>query len=53
MIADRRGEPVWFQQLAPPDVAANLRVQRFHGQARADLVAGPGHRRLPSGSARA
>ena len=32
MIADRRGEPVWFRQLTPPDVAANLRVQRFAGR---------------------
>lgn len=32
MILDDRGRLVWFRQLAPPDVAANLRVQRFRGR---------------------
>jgi hypothetical protein len=32
MIIDGRGELVWFQQLEPPDVAANLRIQRFGGR---------------------
>lgn len=32
MILDDRGRLVWFKQLAPPDVAANLRIQRFRGQ---------------------
>ena len=32
MIVDARGRLVWFRQLAPPDVAANLRVQRFRGR---------------------
>lgn len=31
MIIDSRGHLVWFQPLAPPDVAANLEVQRFGG----------------------
>ena len=31
MIVDGRGDLVWFQQLTPPDVAANLRVQRYRG----------------------
>ena len=34
MIVDRRGNVVWFKQLAPPDVAANLRIQRYRGPAR-------------------
>jgi Arylsulfotransferase (ASST) len=29
MILDRRGRLVWFRQLTPPEVAANLRVQRL------------------------
>jgi hypothetical protein len=29
MILDRRGRLVWFKQLTPPDVAANLRIQRL------------------------
>jgi arylsulfotransferase ASST len=29
MIVDRRGRLVWFKQLTPPDVAANLRIQRL------------------------
>ena len=53
MIVDGRGELVWFQQLAPPDVAANLRLQRYAGRAGAHLVAGPGDARPPSASARA
>jgi Arylsulfotransferase (ASST) len=32
MIADPQGNLVWFKQLAPPDVAANLRIQRYRGQ---------------------
>ena len=32
MIIDGRGELVWFQQLELPDVAANLRIQRFAGK---------------------
>ncbi|HET8537437.1 MAG TPA: arylsulfotransferase family protein [Solirubrobacteraceae bacterium] len=32
MIIDGRGRLVWFKQLTPPDVAANLRVQRYHGR---------------------
>ena len=32
MIVDARGRLVWFKQLAPPDVAANLRIQRFGGR---------------------
>jgi hypothetical protein len=32
MIVDRRGRLVWFKQLTPPDVAANLRVQRYRGK---------------------
>ncbi len=32
MIANRKGQIVWFKQLEPPGkVAANLRVQRYHG----------------------
>src|SRR6185312_12613269 len=29
MILDARGNLVWFKQLAPPDVAANLRLQKL------------------------
>jgi hypothetical protein len=32
MIVDGRGDLVWFQQLASPDVAANLRLQRYAGR---------------------
>ena len=32
MIIDGRGRLVWFKQLEPPDVAANLRVQRYLGR---------------------
>jgi Arylsulfotransferase (ASST) len=32
MIVDGRGDLVWFSQLESPDVAANLRVQRFRGR---------------------
>ena len=32
MIVDGRGRLIWFHQLTPPTVAADLRVQRFHGQ---------------------
>jgi hypothetical protein len=32
MIVDGRGRLVWFKQLAPPDVAANLRIQRYRGR---------------------
>jgi hypothetical protein len=32
MILDGRGRLVWFKQLTPPDVAANLRVQRYRGR---------------------
>jgi Arylsulfotransferase (ASST) len=32
MIADGAGNLVWFRQLAPPEVAANLRLQRFRGR---------------------
>jgi hypothetical protein len=32
MILDARGRLTWFKQLTPPDVAANLRVQRYHGR---------------------
>jgi hypothetical protein len=31
MIVDGRGNLVWFKQLTPPDVAANLRVQTYRG----------------------
>ena len=31
MIIDGHGELVWFKQLTPPDVAANLRLQRYRG----------------------
>ncbi len=32
MIVDGAGNLVWFRQLQPPEVAANLRLQRFHGR---------------------
>ncbi len=32
MIVDPGGNVVWFKQLAPPDVAANLRIQRYRGR---------------------
>ncbi len=32
MIVDGRGDLVWFRQLAPPSVAANLRLQRLGGR---------------------
>lgn len=32
MIVDAAGNLVWFRQLAPPEVAANLRLQNFHGR---------------------
>jgi hypothetical protein len=32
MIVDGGGNLVWFRQLAQPDVAANLRLQRFRGR---------------------
>jgi hypothetical protein len=32
MIVDERGRLVWFRQLEAPDVAANLRVQRYRGK---------------------
>jgi hypothetical protein len=32
MIVDGRGRLVWFKQLEPPDVAANLRLQRYQGR---------------------
>jgi Arylsulfotransferase (ASST) len=32
MIVDANGNLVWFKQLDPPDVAANLRLQRFRGR---------------------
>jgi hypothetical protein len=32
MIIDGKGQLVWFQQLEPPTVAANLRIQRFAGK---------------------
>jgi hypothetical protein len=32
MIVDGAGNLVWFRQLAPPEVAANLRLQRFRGR---------------------
>jgi hypothetical protein len=31
MIVDERGQLMWFDQLTPPDVAANLRVQEYRG----------------------
>ena len=31
MIIDGRGRLVWFHQLTPPNVATNLRPQRFGG----------------------
>jgi hypothetical protein len=32
MISDAAGNLVWFRQLAPPEVAANLRLQKFNGR---------------------
>jgi len=32
MILDARGRVVWFHQLDPPNVAANLRFQRYRGK---------------------
>jgi Arylsulfotransferase (ASST) len=32
MIVDGSGNLVWFKQLAPPDVAGNLRLQRYRGR---------------------
>jgi hypothetical protein len=32
MIVDGNGNLVWFKQLDPPNVAANLRIQRFRGR---------------------
>lgn len=32
MIVDGSGNLVWFRQLTPPDVAANLRLQQYRGQ---------------------
>jgi len=32
MILHRHGRLVWFRQLTPPDVAANLRIQRYRGR---------------------
>ena len=32
MIVDGAGNLVWFRQLDPPEVAANLRLQKFHGR---------------------
>jgi hypothetical protein len=32
MIVDGAGNLVWFRQLAPPEVAANLRLQQFQGR---------------------
>jgi len=32
MIVDGHGRLVWFRQLTPPDVAANLRIQRYRGR---------------------
>jgi hypothetical protein len=32
MIVNGNGELVWFRQLEPPDVAANLRLQRYRGR---------------------
>jgi hypothetical protein len=32
MIVDGAGNLVWFRQLAPPEVAANLRLQTFKGR---------------------
>jgi hypothetical protein len=32
MITDGSGNLVWFKQLEPPDVAANLRLQQFRGR---------------------
>ncbi len=32
MITDGNGSLVWFKQLDPPDVAGNLRIQKFRGR---------------------
>ena len=32
MISDANGNLVWFKQLEPPNVAGNLRLQRFRGR---------------------
>jgi hypothetical protein len=32
MIVDAQGRLVWFKQLDPPNVAANLRIQRYRGK---------------------
>jgi hypothetical protein len=32
MIVDGNGNLVWFRQLSSPDVAANLRIQRYRGR---------------------
>jgi hypothetical protein len=32
MIVDGGGNLVWFRQLVPPEVAANLRLQQYHGR---------------------
>ncbi len=32
MILDERGDLLWFRQLTPPDVAANLRIQTYRGR---------------------
>jgi hypothetical protein len=32
MLVDERGRTMWFDQLEPPKVAANLRVQRYRGK---------------------
>ncbi len=32
MITDGNGKLVWFKQLDPPEVAANLRIQKFGGR---------------------
>ncbi len=32
MIVDGAGNLIWFKQLDPPDVAANLRIQRYNGR---------------------
>jgi Arylsulfotransferase (ASST) len=32
MISDAAGNLVWFRQLAPPEVAANLRLQTYRGR---------------------
>ena len=32
MIVDEDGQLVWFEQYTPPEVAANLRIQRYRGK---------------------